>query len=40
MKISYNWLKEFIPNLPEPDKLSEILVNLGLEVENIENMKL
>jgi len=36
MKISYNWLKEFIPQLPEPQKLSEILVNLGLEVENIE----
>ena len=36
MKISYNWLKDYINPLPDPEKTSEILTNIGLEVENIE----
>ena len=35
MKISYNWLKEFLDFDVAPDKLSVILTNLGLEVEKI-----
>ena len=35
MKISYNWLKEFIDFNVSPDELSVILTNLGLEVETI-----
>ena len=35
MKISYNWLKEFLDFDVAPDKLSVILTNLGLEVETI-----
>ena len=36
MKISYNWLKQFINLDWEPEKTSELLTNLGLEVEGIE----
>jgi len=36
MKLSYNWLSEYIQPIPEPEKLSEILTNLGLEVEGYE----
>ncbi|MEO6330502.1 MAG: phenylalanine--tRNA ligase subunit beta [Ginsengibacter sp.] len=39
MKISYNWLKEFIPGIPEPQSLSNILTAVGLEVENIEHFE-
>ena len=35
MKISYNWLKDFIDFDVSADNLSEILTNLGLEVETI-----
>jgi len=35
LKISYNWLKEFLDFDVAPDKLSVILTNLGLEVETI-----
>jgi len=35
LKISYNWLKEFIDFNVSPDELSVILTNLGLEVETI-----
>ena len=35
MKISYNWLKEFIDFNVTPYELSVILTNLGLEVETI-----
>lgn len=36
MKISYNWLQQYLNiNLP-PARLSEILTNIGLEVENME----
>ena len=36
MKISYNWLKEFINIDWDADKTSELLTNLGLEVEGID----
>lgn len=36
MKLSYNWLKEYIKPLPAPDKLAEKLTMAGLEVEGIE----
>lgn len=39
MKISYNWLKEFIPHIPEPEALSNILTSVGLEVENVEKFE-
>ena len=35
MKISYNWLKEFINIDWDADKTSELLTNLGLEVEGM-----
>ena len=37
MKISYNWLKEFLNFNYDPQKISEILTDIGLEVEGIEN---
>jgi phenylalanyl-tRNA synthetase beta chain len=36
MKISYNWLKQYIDFKESPAELAKILVNLGLEVENLE----
>lgn len=36
MKISYNWLKTYLDIAIEPEKLAEILTNIGLEVGNIE----
>ena len=36
MKISYNWLKQFINIDCTPEKTSKLLTNLGLEVEGIE----
>ncbi len=36
MKISYNWLKQFINIQWEADKTAELLTNLGLEVEGIQ----
>ncbi len=43
MKISYNWLKEYLPDdevtsqmLKSPQKLSDILTSVGLEVESLE----
>ena len=36
MKISYNWLKQFIQIDWAPEKTSELLTDLGLEVEGIE----
>lgn len=37
MKISYNWLKQFIKTDWTPEKTGELLTDLGLEVEGIEN---
>ncbi len=39
MKISYNWLSEFIPDIPNPEKLSNILTSVGLEVESMEKFE-
>jgi len=39
MKISYNWLKEFLRVDLEAEKVGEILTDLGLEVEGIETFE-
>ncbi len=36
MKISYNWLKEYISPIPSPEETAIILTGIGLEVENLE----
>ena len=35
MTISYNWLNKYLPVLIAPEKLSEILTSVGLEVESM-----
>ncbi|MBC7416706.1 MAG: phenylalanine--tRNA ligase subunit beta [Pedobacter sp.] len=39
MKISYNWLKQFINITQSADELSLILTNIGLEVESLEKVQ-
>ena len=39
MKISYNWLKQFIDIPWNAEKVGELLTNLGLEVEGIEEFQ-
>ncbi|MDB5199588.1 MAG: phenylalanine--tRNA ligase subunit beta [Chitinophagaceae bacterium] len=39
MKISYNWLSEYLTEIPEPEKLSSILTSVGLEVESLEKFE-
>jgi phenylalanyl-tRNA synthetase beta chain len=39
MKISYKWLQEYLPIDLDIDKTSEILTDLGLEVEGIETVE-
>jgi phenylalanyl-tRNA synthetase beta chain len=39
MKVSLNWLKEYIDINVSPDSLGEILTDLGLEVEGIEEVQ-
>ncbi len=39
MKISYNWLKEFLNIDLDVEKVSDILTDLGLEVEGIETFE-
>jgi phenylalanyl-tRNA synthetase beta chain len=39
MKISYNWLKEYIDINIEPSKIAEILTNTGLEVGGLEEIQ-
>ena len=34
MKVSYKWLGEYVPAIPEPERLSRILTSIGLEVED------
>ncbi|MDM8001512.1 MAG: phenylalanine--tRNA ligase subunit beta [Bacteroidota bacterium] len=36
MKISYNWLREYLDFDAQPDELSSVLTSLGLEVEGME----
>lgn len=39
MKISYNWLSEYLTGIPEPERLSHILTSVGLEVESLEKFE-
>ena len=39
MKISYNWLKQFIQTDKTPQELSLILTDIGLEVESLETVQ-
>ncbi len=39
MKISYNWLKNYVDFNLSPRKLSEVLTNTGLEVEGLERFE-
>jgi len=39
MKISYNWLKQFLEIDLEIDYISELLTDLGLEVEGVEKIE-
>jgi len=39
MKISYNWLKEYLPVDLPVEELSDILTNIGLEVEGTETFQ-
>ena len=39
MKISYNWLKQFLQTDWEDNKTSELLTDLGLEVEGVETIE-
>ncbi|MFD0792365.1 phenylalanine--tRNA ligase subunit beta [Mucilaginibacter litoreus] len=39
MKISYNWLKEFIDTNKSPEEISQILTGTGLEVESLEKVQ-
>ncbi len=39
MKISYNWLKDYLDDLPSPEETSEILTGTGLEVEAMEKIE-
>jgi len=39
MKISYNWLKNYIDLDIAPDALSEVLTDIGLEVEGVDEIR-
>jgi len=39
MKISYNWLKDFIDTGKSPQEISTILTGIGLEVESLERVQ-
>jgi phenylalanyl-tRNA synthetase beta chain len=39
MKVSYNWLKDYIKTDLTPEKMSEILTDTGLEVEGLEKVE-
>jgi phenylalanyl-tRNA synthetase beta chain len=36
MRISFNWLHDYLPLALDPDRLSKILTSIGLEVESVE----
>lgn len=38
MTISYNWLKEYIPKLPKPEKLADLLTLHSFEVESVQRV--
>jgi phenylalanyl-tRNA synthetase beta chain len=35
MNVPYSWLKEFLPDLPQIEKVTELLAGLGLSVESV-----
>jgi phenylalanyl-tRNA synthetase beta chain len=39
MNVSLNWLKQYIDINGTPDEVSEMLTDLGLEVEGMEHMR-
>ncbi|MGE0562189.1 MAG: phenylalanine--tRNA ligase subunit beta [Flavobacteriales bacterium] len=39
MKISYNWLKNYIKTDLHPDKVAQLLTDTGLEVESVEKIQ-
>ncbi|RYY36070.1 MAG: phenylalanine--tRNA ligase subunit beta, partial [Sphingobacteriaceae bacterium] len=39
MKISYNWLKQYIQTDKSPEEISQILTGIGLEVESLEKVQ-
>jgi phenylalanyl-tRNA synthetase beta chain len=39
MKVSYNWLKDYIKTDLTPERMSEILTDTGLEVEGLEKVE-
>ena len=39
MKISYNWLKDYLPVSETPERVAEVLTSIGLEVEAIERQE-
>ncbi|MFN6947302.1 MAG: hypothetical protein ACK4ND_20355, partial [Cytophagaceae bacterium] len=39
MKISYNWLKDFIDIKESPQEIADLLTKSGLEVEKIEKFE-
>src|SRR3990167_9290409 len=38
MKFSYNWIKEFSPNLPKPEKVAELFTMHAFEVEDVKRV--
>jgi phenylalanyl-tRNA synthetase beta chain len=38
MKISYNWLREYVPTELSAEKVAELLTFSGLEVEGLEKV--
>ena len=40
MKLSYNWLKWYIPEAPSPEKLAEIFDHHLCEVESLDKLKI
>jgi phenylalanyl-tRNA synthetase beta chain len=38
MNVPYSWLKEFLPDLPEIEKVTELLAGLGLSVESVSEL--
>ncbi len=39
MKISYHWLKEYLPIERKPEEISDILTDIGLEVEGLDSFE-
>ena len=39
MKISYNWLKQYISTEIKPEEISNILTDTGLEVESVDKIE-